>query len=506
MSFSSHYNLPAPGQAPMPRRQSCDRCHEQKVRCLTDGPDEIFTPGGAADGEVSMNGHFISTFPCLRCKKAGAVCIYSPQLRSGRPRLPRNPVSSLQPRKRPCPSSRTSSFCSQPISPTPSLPASPRPNSAKSHPSSAASMSNLTPEPIVPQLNPLLLPPAATTPTTSNFGYKDSHETTGPAAIDQWLLSPLSVEDTSTPSSTSFSNANTMYPTPPPSAPHSGPAVSPLPFGSPAGSPHTLTAPNSGDSHAEKLAEINMRVRRAALALPHLTGPLLPLTSSPINDVFEAGCALIKLVDGYMAPKARPASGATNGGMSRHAGGGSFDPPPLFEMSSRVVQQAMSTSFCLMVIASHQTLLGVFEEICASSAAYLQALQQPLNPEITLDFVSSSITQIIVTVDLISHLLAQLGRAVSSVALRSESSPKPTRGNSFPAMSSTPVDSMGLDSGQVNVYDGFDFSSPSLGAGVRRGPNLGILFHVFHQVEQQQCRVRTQLGRVKMLIKQLNAM
>ncbi len=62
---------------PMPRRQSCDRCHEQKVRCFTDGPEDIFTPGGTADDEVSTNGHFISAFPCMRCKKAGAMCIYS---------------------------------------------------------------------------------------------------------------------------------------------------------------------------------------------------------------------------------------------------------------------------------------------------------------------------------------------------------------------------------------------------------------------------------------------
>lgn len=311
----------------------------------------------------------------------------------------------------------------------------------------------------------------------------------------------MSVEDAAR-TSTSYPGANnTMYPTPPPSASHSGPALSPLPFGPAAGSP--FSAPNNGDSHAEKLAEINVRVRRAALALPHLTGPLLPLTSSSINDIFEAGCALIKLVDGYMAPRAKPAAGGTNGGMNKHHRGGSFEPASPFEISSRTVQQAMGTSFCLMVIASHQTLLGVFEEICASSAAYLQALQQPLNPEFTLEFASSSITQIIVTVDLISHLLAQLGRAVGSVALRSESCSKLTRGNSFPAMPSAPVDSMELD-GQVNIYEAFHFSNPSLGGNNRRVPELGILSHVFHQVEQQQCRVRTQLGRVKMLIKQLN--
>ncbi|KAL4995409.1 hypothetical protein BDV10DRAFT_134039 [Aspergillus recurvatus] len=49
-------------------RRSCDRCHEQKVRCIR----------SSADLEEA-------TAPCMRCRKAGAVCLYSPQLRAGRP-------------------------------------------------------------------------------------------------------------------------------------------------------------------------------------------------------------------------------------------------------------------------------------------------------------------------------------------------------------------------------------------------------------------------------------
>ncbi|PWY83910.1 hypothetical protein BO94DRAFT_599442 [Aspergillus sclerotioniger CBS 115572] len=49
-------------------RRSCDRCHEQKVRCIR-------------DLTLSEEG----TTSCVRCRKAGAICLYSPQLRAGRP-------------------------------------------------------------------------------------------------------------------------------------------------------------------------------------------------------------------------------------------------------------------------------------------------------------------------------------------------------------------------------------------------------------------------------------
>lgn len=49
-----------------PLRQSCDRCHRRKQRC---------TRSGAQDDK-----------PCRRCKEAGEKCVYSPPLRSGRPK------------------------------------------------------------------------------------------------------------------------------------------------------------------------------------------------------------------------------------------------------------------------------------------------------------------------------------------------------------------------------------------------------------------------------------
>ncbi|PYI00701.1 hypothetical protein BO78DRAFT_434227 [Aspergillus sclerotiicarbonarius CBS 121057] len=59
-----------------PRRQSCDRCHGQKLRC---------TRAGNSDTE-----------PCIRCIRQGAECIYSSSLPKGRPSMYRLADSSSE--------------------------------------------------------------------------------------------------------------------------------------------------------------------------------------------------------------------------------------------------------------------------------------------------------------------------------------------------------------------------------------------------------------------------
>ncbi|KAJ5692061.1 hypothetical protein N7462_001484 [Penicillium macrosclerotiorum] len=49
---------------PLPSRQSCDRCHGQKLRCSRKSPGK--------------------TDPCVRCLRQGARCVYSATLRKGR--------------------------------------------------------------------------------------------------------------------------------------------------------------------------------------------------------------------------------------------------------------------------------------------------------------------------------------------------------------------------------------------------------------------------------------
>lgn len=59
ITTSNHVAFPKPNT-----RQSCDRCHNRKQRCVRNGNE-----------------------PCLRCKAARKECVYSPPLRCGRPRI-----------------------------------------------------------------------------------------------------------------------------------------------------------------------------------------------------------------------------------------------------------------------------------------------------------------------------------------------------------------------------------------------------------------------------------
>lgn len=61
----------------MPRRQSCDRCHEQKVRCVTLEQDGSGLGPIAEEDEATLGMQVVAEIPCVRCRKAGALCIFS---------------------------------------------------------------------------------------------------------------------------------------------------------------------------------------------------------------------------------------------------------------------------------------------------------------------------------------------------------------------------------------------------------------------------------------------
>lgn len=58
-----------------PKRQSCDRCHKQKLRCLR------------SDGESGA---------CERCTRLKTQCVYSSSLPKGRPRGQKGTASTVQ--------------------------------------------------------------------------------------------------------------------------------------------------------------------------------------------------------------------------------------------------------------------------------------------------------------------------------------------------------------------------------------------------------------------------
>ncbi|KAK4454689.1 hypothetical protein QBC34DRAFT_490473 [Podospora aff. communis PSN243] len=79
-SASNLTNIMSAPTAPMPRRQSCDRCHNQKVRCLTDGPEEIFTPGGTADDQEGGSAlHLQSSAPVRTAQVDSQLTVGMPQ-------------------------------------------------------------------------------------------------------------------------------------------------------------------------------------------------------------------------------------------------------------------------------------------------------------------------------------------------------------------------------------------------------------------------------------------
>ena len=74
LSLPRSLNFPPP----MLRRQSCDRCHRQKVRCVTEVQDGAVTLASIdEESESSLAGRAVAATPCVRCRKAGEDCSYS---------------------------------------------------------------------------------------------------------------------------------------------------------------------------------------------------------------------------------------------------------------------------------------------------------------------------------------------------------------------------------------------------------------------------------------------
>ncbi|KAK0628338.1 hypothetical protein B0T17DRAFT_459148, partial [Bombardia bombarda] len=363
---------------PMPRRQSCDRCHEQKVRCFTNEQDYVFGPGGTGDADLGQNGQSISAFPCARCKKAKATCIYSRNTFTYSNNLGLGIMNSNH-------NNHTNFY-------TPEL-------------SKVDSHAN-------PQLSPIGIIP--------HRNQENHMPREHSATVDDWLMSPFGPGDArftnAMPQMSSFSSVATL-----PNAPfltelNAACATDNAVPG------YTMMFPDPVGSYIEELADMTLRIHLATLSLPPLNRTPLSLSSPAVNEIFDATCSLISLVDRYTAEK-----GAH---LTRHQGhpnylhphpnvdsGGELSYVPPSMATSPAVQSAMDASTCLMVFACHQGLLGVFEDMCSSFSVYIRELQQPSSPSTvaTTAFISSSTTQIIVMVNLISHLLSRLDRSIGSL-------------------------------------------------------------------------------------------
>ncbi len=511
---------------PMPRRQSCDRCHEQKVRCVTEGIDGALILGGISEeSEGSLAGHVVSSVPCVRCKKAGATCIYSreslprlafsndiqltldcvtAQLRSGRPRLRRD-SSTQRPRKRARRVSRCSSSSS--LSTSYSQAASPPAASqqAVSIPYSTAGMGlGIMSHPnehvhghLASQMNPLLMPPATPTYCDILVGSQPGPGPEAPPLPSQWQAAPPPYDSDSNQfidmcQLSSFSEA-TPAPSIPcvPIFPDPAPTVASTTAEDMMGS-YSWPVPAMPDYSLEELAHINLRIHMAGHSLPSPFRTLASLSSPAVNDVFDAACALINVVDRYAARHAAtrrsptPAAGPRNG----------YDSPSPQPHSagslSATIDTAFDSSITLMIHACHQALLGVFEELSASLLFYLtQPSSTPISTPPATPLSATFPTpptpsntgggnnQAVDTANLMIHILTQLDRAIFSLP----------RGGSVPS-------SPQLQQQQGRKDVGARFATAAAG-GVWRSNGSALLLD---EMEQRQRRVRGQVKPVERML------
>lgn len=429
LDSNTRFTMSAPPPTLMPRRQSCDRCHNQKVRCFTDGPEEIFTPGGTADDEVNLNGHFVSSFPCRRCKKAASLCIFSrtcitrlshilpladgphrtAQLRSGRPRLTRNSSSHLGCRKRASASTIPPSSRPPPLSPARSISTSPLPSSTPfvgflgfgntGHHGSIPKPQQQQEVVVVlnapTQLDGVRLPNGMMTPV-SHLSTEDQGNL---GSLGPWLASPFNAGDmsiSSYPSTPYFPASSIMAARGPmdydPSLFTCTPGNASSGSLAPADFPWDYQSLEHED-YFQELAGIHKRAH-------HVGRTVLPVTTSlsttPTDEAFEVGWSLVNLTDRYTAWRR---SGHTS-----------------FSSMHRTVGDGMETSFCLMVMGCHQIILALFQEIVTS---YVDALQLPRpssSSSGTPIFVAASTTEEIdAMVKLASHLLGQLDQSLAGL-------------------------------------------------------------------------------------------
>ncbi|KAK1750320.1 hypothetical protein QBC47DRAFT_418347 [Echria macrotheca] len=383
---------------PMPRRQSCDRCHDQKVRCLiADGPDAIFTPGGTADDQVSLTGHFVSDFPCKRCKKAGATCIFSPQLRSGRPRIPRDSNSTPASRKRG--TATSSSPSCPPLSPASSmLTSSPPPSISSPGPSIPPDDRNFgyvgqgafhfgQPESVSDTMmlsSPGMAPPLSALDSNvrdSGVGYY------GPtSSFDPWLFSVGSERPLATSSYPASPLGSGLYPTAPADAslfstyPHPSSHIDSASYAW----DFSQSSVPATDAYYGDLAEIDRRIQRSVRRTP--------LSSSLVYEVIEASFSLVRLVDRRV--------GSASFGLNPHS--------HTFSSREPVAQRstAADASFRLLVLECHKTILGVFNKFIGSVLGRAQSGCAATVPP-----------QIEITANIIARLVTQLDRAIGSLPL-----------------------------------------------------------------------------------------
>ncbi|KAK4185719.1 hypothetical protein QBC35DRAFT_388894 [Podospora australis] len=378
---------------PMPRRQSCDRCHEQKVRCVTHGHDGVAGLGLVIEeSEASLGKSVIAPVSCQRCEKAGAVCIYSPQLRSGRPRVHRSPPRRRTRKASKCPSSSSSPSVS-PTIPHPLSPGLTTPTFPPKHVTTLKLEHRTTPLTIPSVTAPLYGHGSRSRPGVdaslmllSHFGSDDN---LFPPAIGTTATFSHSPDLTSISSAPFFTDE----------------CETSTPRTTLGGIDQPWMYPKSFESPTEEIIHLNLRIHRAGRLLTPMATALLSLSSPEVNELFDATCSFISFVEQNAARQTTsahtPAEYETASHSHHSISPTNIAPSP--QGRSTAICNATDTSVCLMVFACHQLLLGIFEDLCSTLSLHVKDLRLPA-------------AQVLVTVNFISHLLEQLDNAVGLLA------------------------------------------------------------------------------------------
>jgi hypothetical protein len=269
------------------------------------------------------------------------------------------------------------------------------------------------------------------------------------------------------------------------------------------------------------VAQINLRIHLAGRAL--LSSPsraLACLTSPAVNDIFDAACSLINVVDRFVlsrrpTPAPEPHGADKGQTATRYCTEDLFGSPTL--PLSPAIDTALDSSICLMLHSCHQAVLGIFEDLSASILVDLAESPLPTPPRTPTDpsfFPPPQYgPQPTAMANLISHILAQLDRAF--LPLASESKPRPVREQrsmSTPVVTfrqESPVTQGGSKVGGFyehpqqhpnNVHSGGAWQKS--GASPSSSSPSSSSHSLWSEMEQRQMRVGSQVKAVEGLLRQ----
>lgn len=346
----------------LPFRRSCDRCHDQKVRCIRN------------QGESHLA---IASEPCVRCKKSGAICVYSPQQKPGRPPLcsdMRDTVpSTVNHRKRP--------------------PQSPEP----------AYLSRLSPASCPPSANSL----------------HNSASADNSLPVNSALFSPFAMTDALVDGGNNAYEADFLIGVSgmPPIESLSPRQKSFFPEG-----PTSESFVDQTERDTEELGNLSLRVCRLNKALSSAYPSSLSVSSPCLNDIFISSEILVGIIHRNIGGK----YGNKTDNPVADTGPHEFDLSANWEdvdwLQQRISERPTvsppadrrmpDTGIVLMILACHQRLLTTLGGILFYISRHLRQQQPPNHPLGTSQFLEMPTTQAIINVKLVSHQLQRLDHAV----------------------------------------------------------------------------------------------